>query len=608
MTDVAKVVESSPGRARWWPGYIVAIVATFATLWVRLAMDTMLGGRPTLVIFTIPIMLAAYFGGFGQGLLATLLSYLVASYYLLPPIHSFTMDSPVDRWQQAFFVLAGVVISGLNEALHRARRHTGYAVAGQRRAEATTVQLGAIVESSDDAIISKDFNSIITSWNRGAEKIFGYASGEMRGTSIMRLIPGDRQEEENHIMAEIRRGQSVPHFETVRRTKDGRLLNVSVSVSPIKDGAGNLIGASKIARDITLEKIHEREIARLIRLYAALSQVNQAIVVARDRDALFAKICRALVEHGGFQLAWVGLLNSSTQRVLPVSQWGDKLGYVTHSEVYADDRPEGQGPVGTAVREGRTYVCNDFAADPRTLPWREAAERAGYRSSAALPIRQEGAVCGSINVYASEIGYFKDREIALLEEAAGDVSFGLDNLVRDRIRGEAEESLRASEARYHALFEYAPDGIVIADPESTYLDANASACRMLGYARAELVGLHATDIVVPEEIQHIAPALSAIKASSDYHREWRFRRKDGSTFAAEVIATRMPDGNLLGMIRDITEQRTARQKIQDQLDELLRWQEVMINREGRVDALKVEVNAELARQGQPLRYAKSPPP
>jgi PAS domain S-box-containing protein len=170
----------------------------------------------------------------------------------------------------------------------------------------------------------------------------------------------------------------------------------------------------------------------------------------------------------------------------------------------------------------------------------------------------------------------------------------------------SEEALRSSEARYHTLFEYAPDGIVIADPQSRYLDANASACRMLGYTRQEFIGLHASDIVVAEETVHIAPALAQIKAGSDYHREWLFRRKDGTTFAAEVIATAMPDGNLLGMIRDITERRQTDQQIREQVAELLRWQEVMMDREDRVQALKAEVNALLAGMNQPPRYATPP--
>ncbi|MBI5590862.1 MAG: PAS domain S-box protein [Deltaproteobacteria bacterium] len=127
-------------------------------------------------------------------------------------------------------------------------------------------------------------------------------------------------------------------------------------------------------------------------------------------------------------------------------------------------------------------------------------------------------------------------------------------------RKHAEEALRESEERYRTLFEYAPDGIVIADPESYYTDANTSMCRMLGYTREELIGLHAKDIVAQTEIQHIVPALNAIKAKSDYHREWQFQRKDGSVFTAEVIATMMPNGYLLGMIRDITERKRAEEK------------------------------------------------
>jgi PAS domain S-box-containing protein len=125
----------------------------------------------------------------------------------------------------------------------------------------------------------------------------------------------------------------------------------------------------------------------------------------------------------------------------------------------------------------------------------------------------------------------------------------------------AEAALRESEERYRTLFENAPDGIVVANSESYYIDANVSICRMLGYTREELVGLHASDIVSESEIPHIDPALSLIKSKSDYHREWQFRRKDGSDFAAEVIATMMPDGNLLGMVRDITERKQAQERV-----------------------------------------------
>jgi PAS domain S-box-containing protein len=124
-------------------------------------------------------------------------------------------------------------------------------------------------------------------------------------------------------------------------------------------------------------------------------------------------------------------------------------------------------------------------------------------------------------------------------------------------RRRAEAALRESEGRYRTLFEYAPDGILIADSTSRYLDANASMCRMLGYTREELIGLGAADIVTVAEIPHIGQALDVIKTKTGYRREWQFRRKDGSVFDADVIATEMPDGHLLGMVRDIIEKKRA---------------------------------------------------
>ncbi len=254
--------------------------------------------------------------------------------------------------------------------------------AGRPVAALAVAQLAAIVEFSDDGIIGKDLSGMVTSWNAGAEKIFGYTATEMIGQPILRLIPTARHQEETEILHRIRRGESVRHFETVRLRKDGSAVDVSVTVSAIKDATGKIIGASKVARDITSQK-------------------------------------------------------------------------------------------------------------------------------------------------------------------------------------QAEAALRASEGRYRTLFEYAPDGIVIADQGSTYLDANESICRMLGYTRTELIGLHASDIVTQTEIPHIGSALKMIKDRSGYQREWQFRRKDGSVFAADVIATKMPDGNVLGMIRDVTEQRNAERALRE---------------------------------------------
>jgi PAS domain S-box-containing protein len=134
-----------------------------------------------------------------------------------------------------------------------------------QRAEHVSHRLAAIVESSDDAIISKDLNGVIATWNKGAERLFGYLEQEAIGKPITMLIPEQHRDEETRILERIRRGERIDHFETVRQRKDGSMVSISLTVSPITDGSGRIVGASKIARDITEQKLREEQINLLAR-------------------------------------------------------------------------------------------------------------------------------------------------------------------------------------------------------------------------------------------------------------------------------------------------------------------------------------------------------
>jgi PAS domain S-box-containing protein len=150
-------------------------------------------------------------------------------------------------------------------------------ITDRKRAEETSQRLAAIIEFSDDAIIGTDLTGIITSWNKAGEHLFGYAANEVIGQSVIAtLIPLDRHDEEPRILERIRRGEHVDHYETIRRHKDGTLLNISLTVSPIKDESGNVIGASKIARDISARKKNDEALRRQAEL---LDQTHDAIVV-----------------------------------------------------------------------------------------------------------------------------------------------------------------------------------------------------------------------------------------------------------------------------------------------------------------------------------------
>ncbi len=154
-------------------------------------------------------------------------------------------------------------------------------------------RLAAIVESSDDAIISKDLNGIVASWNNGAERLFGYVAQEAIGKPIVFLIPLDRQHEETEILERIRRGERIKHYETVRRRKDGSLVELSLTISPVRDHTGNLIGASKIARDISERKraderltLLAREVDHRAKNVLALAQATVHLTQAETPEAL----------------------------------------------------------------------------------------------------------------------------------------------------------------------------------------------------------------------------------------------------------------------------------------------------------------------------------
>jgi signal transduction histidine kinase len=189
------------------------------------------------------------------------------------------------------------------------------------------------------------------------------------------------------------------------------------------------------------------EIGRVHRLYAVLSRVNEAIIRVRSQQELLEEACRIAVEEGGFALAWIGFVVPETQRIQVHAKHGRDDGYLDNIEIsFRDDVPEGGGPTGVAMREGRPSVNNDTANDPTVAPWREEQLKRGYRSSASFPLKVAGATIGVITLYSGSAHYFDEEEVRLLSVLADDFSFALEAAEMARARAAAEEELTRERA------------------------------------------------------------------------------------------------------------------------------------------------------------------
>jgi PAS domain S-box-containing protein len=360
--------------------------------------------------------------------------------------------------------------------------------------------------------------------------------------------------------ARILRGEAISGLELRIRRKDRPWERIfSYAGTKVTYGGGQSLAFITVL-DITERKRHDQELERLNRLYSALSHINQAIVHVKSREELFQNVCEVLVKHGGFLLAWIGWHDLPARQLLPVAQCGDDNGYVQRIRIYTDDRPEGFGPTGTAFREKRSFICNDTLRDPLTQPWRDEMERRGIHASAVFPIWLKGQPQGAITVYASEAGFFQDREIALVEEVASDVSFALENFEREEERRQAEATAQQEEQFSVTMIDSMPGIIYFYDEQGRFLRWNRNFETVSGYTPAEILHLTPLNFFSPEYHPLLQERIAEVFARGESSVEAPFLTKDGREIPYFFTGKRLSfDGKpcLVGMGVDISERKRA---------------------------------------------------
>jgi len=304
-------------------------------------------------------------------------------------------------------------------------------------AELARYWLAAIVESADDAIVSKTLDSIITSWNRGAEHIFGYTAEEAIGRSVTMLIPADHPDEELSILSRIRAGERIEHYETVRVRKDGTLIDISLTVSPIRGPDGRIIGASKIARDITDRRRAEKELEESKLKLEALLASEQA---ARAQAEVALELHRSIEERLGLLVEASGVLlgSLSIESVQPaILDLSRRLVSADAYAIWRQDVESGTWRIVSSAGMSESYneqmiqeadqpqyalgepvIAEDVTRIPLLSARRKLYEDEGIKSLLVVPLRIHGNASGTLTFYYRQPHEFSKTEVRVASALA----------------------------------------------------------------------------------------------------------------------------------------------------------------------------------------------
>ncbi|MBU0475624.1 MAG: PAS domain S-box protein [Bacteroidetes bacterium] len=448
----------------------------------------------------------------------------------------------------------------------------------RKHAQQRISQLAAIVEYSDDAIIGKTLDGSITSWNKGAENIYGYTESEMIGKSIFILSPVERKEEIPLILERIKNEKHIEHFETIRQRKDGQLIDVSLTISPVLDRDGKIVGVSTIGRDITESKRLEKERARMNRSLRMLSNSNEALIHITDEATLLNEICKVIVDIGGYRLVWVGFTeHDEAKTVRPVANAGFDSEYINSLEVSWADNELGIRPCGIAIRTGKPCTLHNIPTDPAFAPWREAAIQHGYKSIIALPLISEEITFGALSIYSVDEDAFDTNEVKILVELADDLAFGINALRTREKQKQAEAVLIKREQEYRSLAENSPDNIIRYNMHRRVIYCNSRMTQTFSMDPEMILGktpleFKAAGAEIDAEYEgHILRVLESGELSE---MELVLSLPDGgfNYYLVRFVAERDAEGNTVGVLsigQDITERKRTEQKIKEN-EQLLR--------------------------------------
>ena len=451
----------------------------------------------------------------------------------------------------------------------------------------------AIVETSHDAIWSWDIDGTILSWNREAERLLGYGAEEIVGHSLLMLVPEERMPRARDAMAKLCAGGWFDQYETERLRKDGTPVPVEMTVSPIRDAAGTIVGAATVCRDITERRQFEASLSRRMTELSALYRFTDRLHRAADAKELYEAGLDAIIEALNCDRAAVLLFDDAN--VMRFVAWRGL------SDRYRAALP-GKSPWPSGTRDPQPVVVEDVAGADLPEWVKTVVAKEGIGSLAYIPLVAQGALTGKFMAYYAEPHVFSEHEIELAVTIGRQLGFALERLRAEEARRTAEADLRSSEERFRLMSENAPVMIWMSDANGACLHLNRMLREFWNVEEEALADFNWQDMMHPDDAAAIGEQMmKAVAAKSGVAIKGRYRRADGSYRILETDARARfsADGEFLGMLGvnvDITEREETERALRDSEERFRLAVEaapsgmVMTNSEGRI--LMVNAHAE----------------
>jgi len=334
-------------------------------------------------------------------------------------------------------------LSSLNRKLSYSHHHLEQAVQQRTKAlESSEAKYRSLVENQGALITSFDPDTTRTFVNGAYAAFRGMSAGDLMGERWINYYPAAGRAAMLELLAACTAANPTVGMESEIQRADGEMRWIEWLYIASFDDKGEISQYQAVGLDITGRKQAEAKSRRMSDVYAAFSQCNQAILHSNNEDELFPKICCNAVRYGGMKMAWIGLVDETDRRVIPVAAFGSGIDYLDGIRITTGEGElSGQGPTGIAVRENRPYWCQDFSADPLLAPWHEGGVHYGWGASASLPLHRHGKVIGAINLYAGEAKAFDEEVRSLLLDMAMEIDFSLENFALKAEARQAEVEL-----------------------------------------------------------------------------------------------------------------------------------------------------------------------